>query len=368
MINDFIEYWTATKLLLNGGNPYSPSELLASQDALGWSQSEPLMMWNPPWTLSFTLPFGLVDYQTAQFAWFLSHTLIIFVGAKLLWKIYGGDVEKSRYAALSIISFAPTYFALLLGQIGPLILLGLIAFLASVKKKAWGLAGAALTMAAIKPHLLYLFWLALLMWTLKNLQWKLVTGFMVTGIAVALLPLLLDRDVYLQYFDLLKTGRVIKPLDWATPSLGTALAELLAIPDTWIRWLPSVGGVVWLLWYWSRRAETWDWLSELPLVLLVSVVTASFVWTFDQVVLVPAVIQAAVWLSRFEDRARAAICIGSYVALGAILLVSKIFVMNDFWYFWVAPAYLLVFLYARATAGAEMKIQDNNPGNKKVRP
>jgi hypothetical protein len=368
MINDFIEYWTATKLLLNGGNPYSPSELLASQDALGWSQSEPLMMWNPPWTLSFTLPFGLVDYQTAQFAWFLSHTLIVFVGAKLLWKIYGGDVEKSRYAALSILSFAPTYFALLLGQIGPLILLGLIAFLASVKKKAWGLAGAALTIAAIKPHLLYLLWLALLMWTLKKLQWKLVTGFMVTGIAVALLPLLLDRDVYLQYSDLLKTGSVIKPLDWATPSLGTALAELLAIPDAWIRWLPSVGGAAWFLWYWSTRAETWDWLSELPLVLLVSVVTASFVWTFDQVVLVPAVIQAAVWLSQFEDRARAVICIGIYVALGAILLVSKIFVINDFWYFWVAPAYLLVFLYARATAGAEMKIQDNNPGNKKMRP
>lgn len=82
----------------------------------------------------------------------------------------------------------------------------------------------------------------------------------------------------------------------------------------------------------------------------------------------PAVIQAAVWLSQFRDRKRAAICIGSYVALGAILLVSKIFVMNDFWYFWVAPAYLLGFLYARASAGAEMKIQDNNPGNKKVRP
>lgn len=358
MINDFIEYWTATKLLLNGGNPYSSSELLASQAALGWSQSEALMMWNPPWTFFFTLPFGLFDYQTAQFAWFLSHTLIIFVGAKSLWNIYGGEAEKSRYAALAVISFAPTYFALLLGQIGPLILLGLIAFLASVKNRAWGLAGAALTLAAIKPHLLYLFWLALLIWTLKKMQWRLFTGFAVTGIAVALLPLLLDRDVYSQYFDLLKTGRVTKPLDWATPSLGTALAELLAIPDAWIRWLPSWVGAVWFLWYGSRRAETWNWLSELPLVLLVSVVTAGFVWTFDQVVLVPAVIQAAVWLSRFEDRARAAMCIGVYVALGAILLVAKIFVMDDFWYFWVAPAYLLFYLYVRSTAGAAIKIED----------
>ncbi len=218
MINDFIEYWAATKLLLHDGNPYSPSELLATQQALGWSQPEPLMMWNPPWVFCFTLPFGLFDYQTAQFAWFLSHTLMIFVGAKLLWKAYGGSPLKSRYAGLSVLSFAPTYFALLLGQIGPLILLGLIAHLASVKKKAWRLAGASFTLAAIKPHLLYLVWLALLLWMAKKRQWKLAVGFMLAGIIAAGLPLLLQRDVYWRYFELLKTGAVIK-------SIGVGHAE-----------------------------------------------------------------------------------------------------------------------------------------------
>jgi hypothetical protein len=357
MINDFIEYWTATRLLLDGGNPYSPAELLARQQALGWSQAEPLMMWNPPWTLSFTLLFGLVDHQTAQLAWFLSHTLIIFVGAQSLWKIYGGEAKKSRYAVISAASFAPTYFALLLGQISPLILLGLIAFLATVKEKRWQLAGATLTIAAIKPHLLYLVWLALLMWGLKNAKWKLASGFIVIGIVVAALPVLLDREIYFQYVELLKTSRVTRPLDWATPSLGTALAEILAIPDAWIRWLPSVAGAGWFLWYWCRRAETWDWLLEMPLVLLLSVVTASFVWTFDQVVLLPAVIQAAVWTSQFEDRVRAAIFIGIYIATGMILLVSKIFLMNDFWYFWVAPAYLILYLYARTSRRGKKEAQ-----------
>jgi hypothetical protein len=84
MINDFVEYWAAARLLLNGGNPYSPAELIQMQREIGWSQPLPLIMWNPPWTLSFTLPFGLFDYGTRQFAWFLLHTLIVFVGSQSL--------------------------------------------------------------------------------------------------------------------------------------------------------------------------------------------------------------------------------------------------------------------------------------------
>ena len=359
MINDFIEYWAATQLLLHDGNPYSPGELLATQQALGWSQPEPLMMWNPPWTLSFILPLGLADYQTAQFAWFLGHVLIIFVGSRLLWNIYGGEPQKSRYAAFSVSSFAPTYFALLLGQIGPLILLGLIGFLVSVKRRAWRLAGASLTLVSVKPHLLHLVWLALILWSVRKRDWKLCIGFLLTGVVVASLPVFLDRQVYFQYLELLKAGRVVRPLDWATPSLGTALAELFAISGAWIRWLPSFGGAIWCFWYWSRHAETWDWLSELPLLLVVSVASASFVWTFDHIVMLPAVIQGAAWTSRSHVRARRAILIGIHAALGVILLVSKVFVLDDFWYFWTAPTYLLFFLYARATAGAEMEIDDN---------
>ena len=360
MINDFIEYWTATKLLLRGGNPYSPMELLTEQQKLGWSQPEPLMMWNPPWTLSFTLPFGLLDYSTAQFAWFLFHALILFVGAKLLWQTYGGSSKKNLYPVLGVLGFAPSYFALLLGQIGPLMLLGIIAFLAAAKERAWVWAGASLTLATVKPHLLYLVWLALLFWTVRNKQWKLAVTFAITAIITASLPLLFDRQAYAQYSDLLRTTDVTRPLGWATPSLGTALAMVFAIPDVWIRWLPSLGGGVWLVWYWSRHDRNWDWLAELPLLLAVSITTASFVWTFDHIVLLPAVIQAAVWVSREQVGRPQTILIVVYMALGVILLVAKMFVRNDFWYFWTAPAYLLLYLYARASAGPGKQLQSTN--------
>ena len=356
MLNDFIEYWAAAKLLLNGGNPYSPTELFHAQRQIGWSQSEPLIMWNPPWTLSFTFPFGWIEYETAQFAWFLLHAMVVFVGAQVLWRIYGGDSQKSRYTWLSVLTFAPAYFVLLLGQIAPLMLLGLLGFLIFARKSAWGLAGASMTLVSVKPHLLYLLWLALFMWLVNERQWKLFAGLLLAGATVISIPLLFNAGIYSRYIELIGTGHVLRPLDWATPSLGTALGELLAIHGMWIRWLPSAAGGLWFLWYWSRHADKWDWISELPLILLVSVATASFAWTFDYIVLLPAVIQCAVWTARSKKPQRRLV-IGIHLALGAVLLVAKVFIRNDFWYFWVAPAFVFFYLYVRANVGVDVSEQ-----------
>ena len=360
MINDFVEYWAAARLLLSGGNPYSPVELLEAQREIGWSQSVPLIMWNPPWTLSFTSPFGLVDYETAQFAWFLLHAIIVFVGAQYLWQIYGGDPRKSRYGWLSVLTFAPTYFVLLLGQIGPLMLLGLLGFLTFPRKKAWEMAGASMTLVSIKPQLLYLIWLGLILWVIKQRQWRVFAGFILAGAIAASIPLVFNAGIYSRYVELIGTGQVLRPVDWATPSLGTVLAEVLAIRGMWIRWLPSVAGAMWFLWYWRHHHQAWDWISELPLILLVSVATASFAWTFDHIVLVPAVIQCAVWTAKSERKQQRRLVIGVYLALAAILLVAKVIVRNDFWYFWVAPAFLVFYLYVRASVGADLNEKINS--------
>ena len=83
-------------------------------------------MWNPPGTLFFIAPLGLLDYNTAQFLWFVIHFMIIFVCARVLWQTYGGAPRRTWWPLLSALTFAPTYLMLLQGQIGGLILLGLI--------------------------------------------------------------------------------------------------------------------------------------------------------------------------------------------------------------------------------------------------
>jgi hypothetical protein len=347
MINDFIEYWAAAVLLLNGDNSYSASQLLKLQRTVGWTQPVPLVMWNPPWTLSFIFPLGLLDYETAQFLWFLVHALIIFVGARLLWQIYGGADRTSRLSWAIALSFAPTYFVLLLGQIGPLILLGVIGFLYFNRRGSGGLAGASMTLVSIKPHLVYLMWLGFFLWVLSQRQWKALLGFVTAGAIVASAPLLLNASVYPQYFRLFASDAIVRPLDWATPSLGTALGEIFSIRGSWVRWLPSFGGAGWFLWYWSRRAATWNWLFELPLILLVSVATASFAWTFDYIVLLPAFIQCAMWLFCNDDPRRRRVVVAVYLSISLTLLIFKIFVRDDFWYFWAAPAFLVFYLWVR---------------------
>ena len=53
--DDFIEYWAAARLTLDGQNPYDPHLLLPLQQAAGRNTDEAVMMWNPPWSLAVVL-------------------------------------------------------------------------------------------------------------------------------------------------------------------------------------------------------------------------------------------------------------------------------------------------------------------------
>src|SRR5437762_14276505 len=66
---DFLEYWASARLLLDGRNPYSPEQQLALQRTIVSNTEQPLMMWNPPWALSFILPFGLLSFSVAYILW-----------------------------------------------------------------------------------------------------------------------------------------------------------------------------------------------------------------------------------------------------------------------------------------------------------
>jgi Glycosyltransferase family 87 len=347
MINDFVEYWAAAKLLMTGGNPYSPEQLLLLQQSVGWSQTAPLIMWNPPWTLFFIAPLGLLDYGNAQFFWFLLHSVIIFVGGRTLWQTYDGVRRKSWWTAVAVLTFAPTYLVLFLGQIGALILLGLILFLCAVDKQAWVTAGLCVSLVSVKPHLLYLFWLVLVFWVMRRRRWRFLGGWLAGAFVTGAAPVTFDPSIYARYLALIKTGDVIRPFDWATPSLGTALATFFSIAGGWIHWSPSFAGALWLTWYWRKNAQVWEWRKHLGTVLLVSVTTASFAWTFDQIVLLPAVLQVAAWMSRRKIPLGSRSIIFAHLLINGGLILLKVFVPNDFWYFWVAPTYLLLFLYAR---------------------
>jgi hypothetical protein len=343
-VRDFVEYWAASRLLLTGKNPYGPQELFELQRSVGWADSIPLLMWNPPWTLSFTLPFGLASFDVAQGLWLLFNTFIVLFCAKELWLLYGGSPTAYRRAWLVVLTFVPVYLVLILGQIGPLILLGLVGFLRCSRDAHWKWAGALTILVSIKPHLLYLFWIALVLWIIEKRQWPVMVGATVSGFIAATIPLLFSPSVYTDYIQLNTVPNLPTPYDWQTPTIGGAARLFFGGEKIWLQFVPCFIGISWLLFQWHKAKSHWEWTEQLPGLIVASVATAPFAWSFDYVVLLPALIQAASWLWRRPLLIRESPVIIVYSIIMALYMLVFFVSPNDFWRFWLGPAFVIAYL------------------------
>ena len=340
---DFIEYWAAGRLLLRGGNPFSPGELADVQATVAARVAAPLIMWNPPWALSFILPFGAIGFTVSQFLWLLLNLFLILWSAQHLWRMYANTAAQAYTPWLVVLSFIPASFALMLGQITPLILFGSTAFLYWERKQKRLAAGACAVLISIKPQLCYLFWPTLLLWIWHEQQWRILFGMLVAAATVAVIPVAFNPEIYSAYFNLYTAQGVTTPFDWAAPTLGNALRAWLSPNRSALQFAPIAVGLAWFAWYWRRHKVAWNWTEHLPMLLLVSVSTSAYAWTFDQIVLLPALMQSAVWIARAPLTRNVWGLAVLYGAVNAVYLTGKVFVSNDFWYFWMAPFFLLLY-------------------------
>ncbi|HJT01956.1 MAG TPA: glycosyltransferase family 87 protein [Terriglobales bacterium] len=343
--NDFVEYWAAARVLLAGGNPYSPEAILAAEVPSGFAGQRPLLMWNPPWTLPFLLPFGALSYSKASAAWLVLNLAIVFACADFLWREYGGDTRRRWLGWVLAASFFPLLTALGLGQIGPLILLGLTLFLRYHTSRPL-LAGAATLLIAVKPQLLYLFWLILLLDCLRRRNWRLLASAVAALLLASLLPLLLNPRLWRDYLDLAGSGEVLRN---PSPNFGTLLRMQWG-NHAWLQYVPMIFGMAWLAPFWRTRRACWSWGEELPLVLLVSLVTTAYGWLFDQIVLLPAIMQLAAPLGRRARRLRLQ-AVAAYSAASALMIFFVVLRKTGTSYTWTAPAWLVLYSWLRREIG-----------------
>lgn len=346
---DFIEYWSAVRILLRGGNPYDPNAMLAVQHTVGWTDSQPIMMWNPPWTLVLAVPFALLPFWTARCIWFVVCLLLLFWSADWLWRHYGGSASSRWLAWLATAVFIPVGTALYLGQITPFILAGVAGFLRAVVRKRWLLAGTLTLLVSVKPHLPYLFWVFLLLWVWRERRWKVLLG---AGAALGvslILVCLFSNHVLVQYLAALRAGP--GPRIWQTPTWGVALLMLFPGTGQWLRFVPMVLGVCLAAWLWLRWRGRFAWAQHLPVVLLLSVVTSSFTWMFDWVVLLPAVLLVFVWFQA-EPRRLWWLPAG-FLCIELALIFQPGIEHSNFYSIWLPPALWLLFAAGKGYGPAE---------------
>ena len=193
--NDHVQYWSAARVLLAGGNPYEPGALLDVQQAAGRQQEEAILMWNPPWVLTLFVPLAFVPYRTSALIWLLAQTAIVLGGCGYLWRLYGGNPNRSMRGFLIGILFPPVFLAIGFGQVSLILFLALVLFLWLVQAGRYTAAGASAFLMTIKPHLLVPFGIVLLAWALKRGRRRILLGALGAAAVLSVAPVLLRPGI-----------------------------------------------------------------------------------------------------------------------------------------------------------------------------
>jgi len=333
--NDFAFYWTAARLVLDGHNPYSARETIDLQNRLSFAGKGPLVMLNPPWVLPLIVPFGLLSFSVGKSLWFVTGLALVLISVHWLWNLYGAG--QNRWIGwLVAVTFLPVAVVLAIGQIGPLILFGLAGFLRFEAKRNDYVAGIFLFLTALKPHLVFLLWIALLLFALYQRRWKPVAALVATVASASFLAALLDHRAFQQYVGLFSQENIVSQ---ESPTLGGLLRHISGLPA--MQFLPLAVAAVWFAVYWIRWRSSWEWRDRLPSLLLVSIVATSYAWFFDQVVLLPSVFCATVLVLRSQRQIWFGAVV-AYLAINSIILLLVLERRPAFFYAWTALAWLVL--------------------------
>jgi hypothetical protein len=357
--HDFLEYYSAGRLLVQGGDPYDADQLRPVQLAAGRHLDRPVIMWNPPWALAFVAPFGQPDARTGQLLWVGGQVLAVVGCSALLWRTYGGPADLTPLAVLVGLTFPPVMYVATAGQSGGWLLLGVTALaVAAASGRPWVAAFAAV--AALKPHLFLPIWvvLALNATTDRKSRSMLMWG-VGLGLAMTLLPLLFNPDVWADYLRALR-----RPADdnhpplsgWRNPLIGFFVRDALDISRFWIQMVPTAVVAALTPLYWWPRRHLWDWPAELPRLLLAGLIAAPYgAWEHDLTVLLVVVFAVLPGLVREGWTPRTvALAVGYLLWCGAAWAVT-----TSEYFVWMTPT--AVVGYWAATRPGRSRLESPRP-------
>lgn len=343
---DLIAYWTAGQLMLADQSPYDFERLYQLQRHLGSQETEPTSVWNPPWLLVWMLPLLRLAFPVAAMVWLALNFGLIMACGILIWRILAGPSAARQIGIplIATVAFVPALFTLRMGQISTVVLLGVVGFLYFATRDRDYLAGLCLALTTIKPHVVYLLWIVVAWWILTGRRWKVAAG-----AASLLLPsiglLLLRWPAAVSGY---QTVLEQPPMVYAAPTTGVVL-RLLAFggaPGTQL--LPTLIAGLAVTAYLLIRRPALNWKTALGPLLLLSVSTAPYGWSFDYVVLLVPYIQLVVWLSEdggVTPRHRV-ILVAGLMLIAGLMVVQNLLKMNDLFFVWMPWALGAIYLYA----------------------
>lgn len=295
---DSIAYWTAARLLLQHQNPYNAAAVLQLEREQGYTEAKPLVLRTPPWSLFMVLPLGLLSAFWAWAAWVGLSLAALIVSLRLCWKLYGGDVRPPGFFWLVGYLFAPVPACLVAGQIGLVLLLGIALFLWLERGRPF-LAGVVLILPFAKPHLLAVAWLVFALWIISKKRWAVAGGFATALTAATAIALVFDPAVFQHYREMLQQAAIGSEF---IPAISGVLRLLFFHRLFWVQFIPLGGALLWGTWFYWHHYLQWQWCLHGVVLMVVSVLTTPYAWLTDEVVVLPAILQVALWVYSARKR------------------------------------------------------------------
>ena len=333
---DFVSYWAAGRQLIHHANPYDGDTILHLEQSAGFPSGDSvLLVRNPPSALLFVVPLGFFVPRAGLLFWSLLLLACLVISVRKIWTMHGRPKNQLDFLGYS---FGPALVCLLVSQVSLLILLGLVLFLRLHRSRPF-LAGVALWLCLLKPHLFLPFGVALLVWAIFTRSYSLLVGTAVAFGVSSGIALLMDPAVWMHYGQMIRSPWIDS---LAIPCLSVMLRRSISPNTIWLQYLPAVLGCIWALAYFRRHHDRWDWIEHGALLMLVSVVVSPYSWGMDQVILMPALLHA---LYRTRSRSLVAIFALSSALFGVWSLRGDVSLYSAF-YLWFPPAWLAWYLYA----------------------
>jgi hypothetical protein len=194
---DFIQFWTAARLLLDGQDPYDPALQAAIQGSLGWNRAADglgvydfLPYYYPPWMAFPAMPLLGLDYLTAKMAWLVLGAEALVAAGVLAAPLVGAPVGFA--VAVTLLS-AFSIKAVAMGQVAPFVLLLFVAAWRLLEDRRDAAAGAALALAAAKPQLAAFVVAGIVAWSIVRGRLRVVGGMaamlaLLAAVSTALFP------------------------------------------------------------------------------------------------------------------------------------------------------------------------------------
>jgi hypothetical protein len=133
--------------------------------------------------------------------------------------------------------------------------------------------------------------------------------------------------------------RYHSPLMWATPTIGGYMRYfIVGVDQFWPQYVGPVLGLFFFIFYWIKERLTWSWPQNTPALVFASAVTSLYSWTYDQVVLLVAVIKAWIQLIPRGKSAWPLVVFFFLIQLTNLILHRY---LDEFWFIWFAPVMLL---------------------------